>query len=378
VEHSTRRPTAETSHIAALDGLRGIAILLVLLFHVGTEISDQLEWLVGWGFMGVDLFFVLSGFLITRTLLATKNSPHYFRNFYARRALRILPLYYGVLFALTVLWPLVRGPSESLGGEAVWLWLHLTNLRIAVLGHWLPVPWPFNFNHFWSLAVEEQFYLLWPTAVLLLSPRKLLGTCALTIAAAFVFRWHRPSYAFAYVHTLARIDMLCWGALLAIAAHLRGGVHAWLSVARWLGAVSGVALLVLAAIRGGLWYRDAWVLRIAITATGPFFASLVCFAVAGGARRYAEWRPLRWMGRYSYGLYVFHGLFMPGMSRLLGALTHRAATDGGLGTVMFVVLAVSVPLGCAVASYELYEKRFLQLKRRFAPKRATSLVAATR
>jgi peptidoglycan/LPS O-acetylase OafA/YrhL len=380
VAASTSRATVEPAHIPALDGLRGVAILLVLMFHVGTELTDRFERVFGWGFMGVDLFFVLSGFLITRILLATKNAPRYFRNFYARRALRILPLYYGVLLGLTVLWPLVRGPSAGLGTDALWLWLHLTNLRVAVLGHWLPVPWPLNFNHFWSLAVEEQFYLIWPAAVLLLSPRRLLGACALVIASSFVFRWYTaespPDYTFAYVHTLARIDVLCWGALLAIAADLRGGVRAWSGVARWLGAVSGLVLLVLAGTRG-LTYRDPWVLRVALAVTGPFFASFVCLVIEGHAKRYAEWRPLRWLGRYSYGLYVFHALFMPGMSRLVTTLTHRSAMDGGVGSVAFVFLAVSIPLGCAVASYELYEKRFLRLKRLFAARSAQPLVAGT-
>src|SRR5262245_10664845 len=159
------------SHIPALDGIRGIAILLVLLFHFGQYghglpypavfVDKLFHRICQIGWVGVDLFFVLSGFLITGILYDSKGRNHYFRNFYVRRCLRILPLYYFslILFLIVLpkLFPLHTG-FRSLRQDSFWYWTYLSNVRVAYRG------WD-SFgvlDHFWSLAVEEQFYLLWP------------------------------------------------------------------------------------------------------------------------------------------------------------------------------------------------------------------------
>src|SRR6185295_3788466 len=176
--------SAPGAHMDALDGLRGLAIVLVLLVHfVGDDTPHgTLErWatrLANYGTWGVDLFFVLSGFLITGILYDSKTKAHYFRNFYVRRTLRIFPLYYGVLFALFVLLPVVplaypSGLSESLGHQA-WLWSYASNLYVSLKGTWAALPYV---SHFWSLAVEEHFYLVWPIVVLAFAKRTLLAIC---------------------------------------------------------------------------------------------------------------------------------------------------------------------------------------------------------
>src|SRR5690349_16429753 len=149
----------------ALDGIRGLATLAVMLFHFTMfEQSSQPLYRAGLalaslGWASVDLFFVLSGFLITGILLDTKGQQHFFRNFYARRALRILPLCYAVLavvMLVLVATASVRTPeSREFLGRQVWLWTYTTNIEFLVYGYW-----NFNFgrlwlNHFWTLAVEE-------------------------------------------------------------------------------------------------------------------------------------------------------------------------------------------------------------------------------
>ena len=161
----------KSGHLPVLDGIRGLAILLVTAyrFDIGPEYGQLPGSLVfqilRHGDMGVDLFFVLSGFLITGILFDARGRKHYFRNFYARRALRIFPLYYGFLFVTLVAPPALCGPEYDLFPEAesnqAWLWLYGANLLVAVRDSWCLG----SFDHFWSLSVEEHFYFLWPLVI---------------------------------------------------------------------------------------------------------------------------------------------------------------------------------------------------------------------
>ena len=160
-------------HIPVLDGLRGLAVVLVLLFHLdrlsGAAWPDRvLARLFGAGWVGVDLFFVLSGFLITGILVDTAAQRNFFRNFYARRALRIFPLYYALLVVGFAVYPTFAPAIHAdrdwrlfLDGQW-WFWSYLANIRLAAVGGA-----PMNFGHLWSVAIEEQFYLVWPLLLLL-------------------------------------------------------------------------------------------------------------------------------------------------------------------------------------------------------------------
>ncbi len=184
-----------SGHLPALDGLRALAVFVVVEHNIslvsGGEglLLHQLESMLHRGWMGVQLFFVLSGFLITRILLETRRSPEYFRSFYSRRALRIFPLYYATLIFLFLLLPAL-GQTPSVLAEdmpfsrQVWLWAYLSNWTgPRGLGGGSPPVF-----HFWSLAVEEQFYLLWPLVVLFCTPKRLMQVCGGVVLASLLCR----------------------------------------------------------------------------------------------------------------------------------------------------------------------------------------------
>ena len=199
----------------ALDGIRGLAILMVLAHNTlrvapeGGVLSEVVASVSGIGWTGVTLFFVLSGFLITRGLMEEQGSPTYFRAFYLRRALRIFPLYYLFLvFFLLVLPALDAAPQNIVDDlpRQIWYWLYLSNwTQFADLGGT-------GLPHLWSLAVEEQFYLLWPLLVWRRSPRQVLWLCMGVIAVAFVARVGlvlggvEPMQI--YTFTITRVDSL--------------------------------------------------------------------------------------------------------------------------------------------------------------------------
>ncbi len=347
--------------LPVLDGLRGIAILLVLVLHftmyggppssIGIAAVRPFA-LAGW--IGVDLFFVLSGFLITGILYDAKGGERYFRNFYIRRLLRIAPLYYGALAVFLLLIPALRS-------EGFWYWTYLVNFRIAAEG------WPeFGaLGHFWSLAVEEQFYLLWPLAVFRLRRRPLMAVCAGAAAVAVGTRLvlhlmgNGPA---AFVLTPARLDVLAAGAFLALAIRGPGGPAAavrWAKPALALGAAGLAALFVW---KRGLPAEDPAVAVAGYLLLAVLFAGILAVAVAAPpGSRGARWLAapaLVFFGRYSYGLYVLH-------HPLLFLKPSWLAYEGTLGWLLFVAGGIGVSVLLALLSWRFLEKPFLDLKDRF-------------
>jgi peptidoglycan/LPS O-acetylase OafA/YrhL len=207
--------------VPALDGVRGLAILLVMahnfdLLEDPQSITGKLaELAFNFGWAGVQLFFVLSGFLITNILVSTKTTSNYFRSFIARRALRIFLIYYLSLFVGLVLFPLITGTPPAGGENQIWLWTYLSNWA-APLGHGVDL-----YPHMWSLAVEEQFYLVWPVVVYVLSTRGLfrfcLGLTALALITRIGIRVLDLPVEAAYQFTICRIDAIALGGIAALA-----------------------------------------------------------------------------------------------------------------------------------------------------------------
>lgn len=356
--------------LPTLDGLRGIAILLVLVLHFtmygGAAPAAGLDLLVfrvavaGW--IGVDLFFVLSGFLITGILFDAKGEEGYFRTFYLRRLLRIAPLYYGALAVFLVFLPAIWPGHQGLAwlrGESLWYWTYLLNFRIAAEG------WP-DFGalgHFWSLAVEEQFYLLWPVAVFLLRRRPLMALCAACMALAVATRLAlhlagNPPAAF--VLAPARLDALAAGAFLALLVRGPGGLAAAVRWAKPAALAGGTGLLGLFVWKRGLPSEDPAVSVAGQLLLALFFAAVLALALP-------ESRGGRWLaapflvffGRYSYGLYVIH-------HPLLFLKPEGLSYSRLPGWLLFVAAGIAVSVALSLLSWHLWEKPFLDLKERIS------------
>ncbi|HEY0943747.1 MAG TPA: acyltransferase [Opitutaceae bacterium] len=378
-------PPVADAHLPALDGLRGIAVLLVMFCHFleHQQRFSALSWRVLYGasdsaWCGVDLFFVLSGFLITGILYDSKEGAHYFRSFYMRRVLRIFPLYYGFLLVATVLVPwvtaLVSGRATPIAHQG-WLWFYGTNILMGLRQEWLFDQGPVWMGHLWSLAVEEQFYLVWPLIVFIFPRRPLMEICAVFAVAALTARVTLLAGGAnelpAYVLTHCRVDSLAAGAFIALAARGKRGPDVLLGPAKLVAVASGAALLWLVRLeRGRLAYDDWRTQTFGFSLLAVFFGALLTLAAFGPAN--APWRRLcsvsllRRFGQYSYALYLFHVPLTPLFQAIIPAtMLAQWLHSYRIGLGLHVALSIALSLGLAVLSWNLFEKHFLKLKRYF-------------
>jgi peptidoglycan/LPS O-acetylase OafA/YrhL len=363
------------AHLPALDGLRGMAVLMVLVFHFahldrpGGAAQRWLLGATGAGWAGVDLFFVLSGFLITGILLDARGARGYFRAFYLRRVLRIFPLYYAYLAVLFWVVPRLAPGLEVKGETQGWLWSYLGNVLFAREGSFAASPYT---AHFWSLAVEEQFYLAWPLVVWVLPRRALAAACLALVAGAFALRWgiHRTTFnaTAAYVLTPCRMDALALGALMAVAGREPAAWPAVRRAAPWVLAAAAAVVAMVWAVRGAFFGGDPSVQVWAFTPLAAGFAALLVLAVdaprEAALSRALRARPLAVAGRYSYGLYVLHyPVFMALEAAGLSAAVLADATGSWwLGVAGFVLIAGVATFAAALLSWHLLERRCLAWK----------------
>lgn len=292
-----------------LDTLRGIAVLMVVFYHgfgylIGpyglrsyTGISKYFLAATWTGWMGVNLFFVLSGFLITGILLDSKNRANYFGRFYFRRALRILPAYYLILLLLPLL-SLIPHYPRHVGLPFV----GLAFVYCANLVDFFNVQ--LQYGPLWSLAVEEHFYLLWPAVVRRLSPRMLLRVALIVIAASPALRLWSPG---AFGVTWQNLDGLSMGAILAVVAReaTRSKLRL-MAVSCLTGAVASLAI----GIPFGIHLSSAWTGKAFKTSiTDLFFLGVLLTFLLVGTSSFAGFvniRPLKFFGYISYGMYLVH------------------------------------------------------------------------
>ena len=280
-------------HLPALDGVRAIAILMVVVYHslngmAGITWSQKLLLRVtNQGWLGVDLFFVLSGFLITGILIDARTSKHALRSFYTRRVLRIAPVY--VVFLLFSLWlasivgTMSGAEGEQLRRTQLWFWTYTVNLLIA-LRSWSATSSPTA--HLWSLSVE-QFYLLWPAAVLLMSSVALRRTAIVCIIAAEICRLVLIlSYAGGQVNVVmlpCRMDSLAAGPLLASAYR---DPHLWsrvMAARKWLLLAAIAALLAIVVYRNGFDNQRPLEQLIGFPAIAALGSVIIATAASGSA-----------------------------------------------------------------------------------------------
>jgi peptidoglycan/LPS O-acetylase OafA/YrhL len=366
----TAPPSESSVHISELDGLRAIAVTLVLLNHFGPSASVPLVWrlqAVGW--VGVDLFFVLSGFLITGILVDSRRRPNYFRDFYIRRTLRIFPLYYCVLTLIVTSMLLWDGGSTyrklvSQWGSPWWFWSYLGNIKMALNNQ---TPTTFALTPLWSLHIEEQFYLVFPFIVRFVRKEMLLKGLLVAIIASPVLRillWHwNPSNPYIqYMLLPCRLDGLALGAVIAI--KIRGP---WKIDRRRLGAVALAALLV--AYFGYKWFGgNSWLTpftRILGYSLFSFaFASAVLWIVLFRGSWQTNWLnlgPIQFLGRISYGVYLLQA---PAAAMLTALFASAEVWHNDI--FRFVTISATTVLFAAL-SWHFLERPILQLKNRLAP-----------
>jgi peptidoglycan/LPS O-acetylase OafA/YrhL len=372
---------AVASHCPALDGLRGIAILGVMLYHFGGMVNPvrfgngSLEGIRSFGWAGVDLFFVLSGFLITGILWNARGTTHYYRNFYARRALRIFPLYYGILAVIAFIAALIPHPAPAtlgLRSHQPWLWLYGTNLLMASTGMQLKTNWC-DLGHFWSLAVEEQFYLVWPMVVACCSAARLKQVSMAVIAGALLSRiilYPLLGSRVIYLLTFCRMDALAMGALLFLILREAGANPRTLSLLHriFVGCLLLLAVLVIG--RGGLHHNDYYIgtlgfSLVAVVAAGCVLEAILFTPKQTVLAKALAATPLVWLGRYSYGIYAIHGVLRP---YFLAVLLRLGSAMGNYPAAVFCFLLLGLGVSSLLgwASYHLWEAPFLRLKGRFA------------
>jgi peptidoglycan/LPS O-acetylase OafA/YrhL len=371
-------------HFPAADGVRGLAILAVLFHHSawieqpGTSLVLKLtRATAATGWIGVELFFVLSGFLITGILVDALGSPRYFRNFYIRRTLRIFPLYYAVLILGLFVVPYLANVPEwtALARKNQWWYWTYTSNWGDTLGHTIT-----GFLHFWSLAVEEQFYLCWPLLVFVLPRRQMIGLCAILLLTTPLIRlllelpWF-PAEA-GYSWTIARWDALAGGALLALLLREEAG-RSWLGrKIRPATAAFAVALGLLALYEHGFHEGSLPVRIVGQSLIALLSASLIYYCVAPAGPRAsavqkvmsAGW--LRFFGKYSYAIYVFH---WP-IQFILTPYAADALNTGDTATrflklVTYLACVLGLSTLAALVSWRVLEKPCLELKDRLAPRR---------
>lgn len=398
--HAPMPVTGNTEHtqpenrafFPALDGLRAIAFLMVFGQHY---------FALPWGWTGVNIFFVLSGFLITGILFDSRNDPHRARNFYIRRTLRIFPLYYGIFLGLLLIDPIFHWQWS-----AAWLAWPLyfanflrflspssavTNSPLQLAGNaWLTSPLlphtQLYLGHFWSLCIEEQFYLIWPWIVFWLrSRRALLWICSSAVIAVPLLRILAQHTAPTW---MLRGDLLDRATPFQLDSLLLGGFVAllWrtghaqrerlLAVGRSAAVVAGLVAASYLAFTihpsalpswSRAYHYPSWNFTFGLTFVNLFAAALIlcCLSSSGWLAHLLRLRPLRWLGRISYGAYVFHDIFHDLYVHTALALGRHVRAFAGHAEIITGALALSATCLCAWLSYRYFESPFLNLKERW-------------
>lgn len=353
-----------------LDTLRGIAVLSVLFFHgFGFEFGLQglhgipkllvAATLPGWA--GVNLFFVLSGFLITGILLDTKDRGDYFRRFYYRRALRILPIYYAVLIALAVL-----SRAGLISRHASWSFLGLSAIYLANVTELFGVP--MQYGVLWTLAIEEHFYLIWPTVVHRLSRKKVAIAGLLIFISCALLRYYYclKGYDAGQGYTWLYADGLAFGAIIAAIARGTWGTRTAMKTITAFMLVGSLAMFAVGA--PGIFlasHRIGMVLRP--TVLDLFFAGVVTLFLLLGTSRW-QWlvnrRLLQFFGEISYGVYLIHMLIFDVVDRWLPASVASLADTKWRFEFVLLRFCLGAGLTIAVAylSRRHFEEFFLRLK----------------
>jgi peptidoglycan/LPS O-acetylase OafA/YrhL len=355
--------SATGRHRDALDGVRAVAITLVILFH-------SLKFASGW--IGVQMFFVLSGYLITSILIQDSDLPlgFYLKRFYWRRTLRIFPLYYGYLLVFAIVYAITKVPAVF-ARDWPYLFTYTLNFRRIFPDFGNNI----YYGRFWSLAIEEQFYLVWPLLIYLLPRKRLPALLAAIVVAAPILRAITPWLLMPFVHdkeflyssvdllTPCQLDSFAVGAaLVLLGKRLRGRAIAIFIACTVLLLVCGQMKAVF--VTGRLALNTSLGYDVSMIRAGQYIWGYSLISLWSGALILAassrNWisaflaHPvLAYIGKISYGMYVYHQIILLAGYKTFGNLIN---TQLGFACYFLCVVAVSD------LSYRFYEKRFLALK----------------
>ena len=367
-----------------LDGLRGIAIFMVMAFHfllvprwlhvpllensgiLVTIISHMIH--VGW--IGVDLFFILSGFLITRILIHTKDKKSYFKNFYARRALRIFPLYYLALLVWIYIedfFPL--GVKNGIDEHYLsYLFSYTSNFLIVHKG-WSALPMPLV--HFWTLAIEEQYYLIWPIFIHFLNKKSIMILCFVLFLSSLCVRHvflTNENHLMANIYSFSRLYALIMGSFLALVFHRDFNEKKIAAI----GIVSALVIISYLFLAEDFYFKKVEDL---VPVVAVFFVSIVALASLPGkynftrTLKHALQNPfLVWMGRRSYCFYIVHQFIIvyfvtSGLSIRLMPLVIKNSVF--LTFLYYFIFPFAVTAIIGEISWNVFESKFLRLKKYF-------------
>lgn len=345
-------------YLPQLDGVRALAALMVMFFHffqhvkASSGILALLKNLSIFGQTGVSLFFVLSGFLITRILIKTKQNENYFLNFYARRSLRIFPLYYLFLIIFYFVVPIIEKTTIAPFNQQIWFWIYLQNF--AKTFHWDN----YGPTHFWSLAVEEHFYLFWPLIVYFFPVKKIKIWIVLLILISILVRIILVNLNFdPFFFTFSRMGELTMGAQLAI-MELEGKLIS-ANAKKFL-----IFCVIMVVPTIGMWVAVSGTASDTMQVIKFLLIGFCCFGLIGMVltigqenflNRIFRTGFLMFTGRISYGLYVYHPLVFALMEKHIPR--YNTAID--------FVLNFGATYLVAALSFYLFEIKFLHFKKWF-------------
>lgn len=319
----------------------------------------------GFGWLGVDLFFVLSGYLISTILLNDIDTPGALKNFFVRRTLRIFPIYYFVLALSIFVLPLFINNLSFYIENQIWFWLYLQN--------WLyvfKIPEKGLLLHFWSLAVEEQFYLVWPFVILIVrNPKKLLILVSLFLISIMALRivlWLNQIQGLKYfsLYTFTRVDGICIGCMLALILHSNSQLLKQYTA--HIAFLLSVLNFIFFFLNRANSFTFPFFPFIGYTTFAILFALLINELILERTKLLNSFFSvsfLRFFGRISYGFYIFHWpifvLLSPATKRILN---ENLQIESDI-LVSLVLTLLAILISCI--SYYFFEKRFLNLKRHF-------------
>ena len=366
-EETASHPVIVKKHFRAFDTLRFFAFLKVFLQHIPVVAFAWFNILRAGGIIGVQFFFVLSGFLITYIILNEKSQTGtlHLKNFFARRILRIWPLFYlivAVSYAIPFILGLLHQPKVNTGYHPTW-WVSLLFLENYKMIFTHSMPNVEELSITWSLCIEEHFYIVWGLLLCVIPVKYFPRIAATAIVTAIISRFVFFHYHLDPTDLFTNIDLFAFGAIPAymlvchndkteaLIRRMPHGVHV-------LVFVCTIAYVLVSAQVKNIIANNLWL----TTTSGIMFSTLIFFTMYD-VQYFRTSALISKLGTYTYGLYMYHVLIIVLLVRVFDRLHY--SLDRPLYAAMFTFIALAGTILCSMASYHFFEKPFLKLKRFF-------------